>query len=40
VKTGVIRARRDSSTYIDTNVPFGFHVAQPLPVFTPAARYW
>jgi hypothetical protein len=35
-----MRARRDSSTYRDANVPSGFQVAQPLPVFTPAARYW
>ena len=29
-----------TATLSDANVPFGFHVDQPVPVFTPPARYW
>ncbi len=30
----------ESWTYHFTKSPFVFQVAQPLPVFTPPARYW
>ena len=30
----------DSRTYIEANVPSGFHVAHPEPVLTPPERYW
>jgi hypothetical protein len=40
VRTGTTRCDHESFTYSDANVPSGFHVDQPLPVFTPPARYW
>ena len=36
----MMRARSDSLTYSEAKLPFGFQVAQPLPVLTPPARYW
>jgi len=39
VKTGVIPFLADSCTYSVGKLAFAFHVALPLPVFTPPARY-